>query len=52
MKNLNSNVRIESKERILTPAEAAEIKTATLRLIELIARKIAEKLLSEAEEIA
>lgn len=52
MKETKYIVRIEPKERTLTPDEAAEIKDATMRLIDLIAKKIAEKILAEAEEEA
>jgi len=52
MKNLNSNVRIESKQRSLAPEEVAEAKDATMQLIELIAKKIAERLLAKVEQEA
>ena len=52
MKNLSSNIQIDSKQRSLTPEEAAEAKDATMRLIELIAKKIAERLLAKVEQEA
>jgi len=51
MKNLDCNIQVEPVERTLTTEEAAVAMDATMQLIDLIARKIAEKILSESKEV-